>query len=180
VTRLGDICGAPRRQDRESGQAMVEFVLVLLPLIIFVGGVIQLGIGIANWHDLNRIANEGARYAAVNEWPNCPSGLQPCTGNPACNAAPGVLAGRSLANYLRCEAIDSGLPGVTLEICRPGATATIGDPVTVRLVRRIRFLSADGGDPNKPHKVDWLGVTLRGEATMRIERTPSYSTAACT
>ncbi len=48
---------------------MVEFALILFPLIVLVGGVIQLGTGIANWHDLNRIANEGARFAAVDEWP---------------------------------------------------------------------------------------------------------------
>jgi hypothetical protein len=180
VTRLGDICGAPNRQDRESGQAMVEFVLVLLPFIIFVGGIVQLGIGIANWHDLNRIANEGARYAAVNEWPNCPSGLQPCTGNPVCHPAdPADLNGRSLANYLRCEADDAGLPGVIPVICRPGANAGIGDPISVRLGYRINFLSADSSDVNKPHKVDWLGVNMRGEATMRIESTPSFSPVAC-
>ena len=73
---------ARRRQDRESGQAMVEFVLVLFPLLVLVGGVIQLGIGIANWHDLNRIANEGARFAATNEWPGCAASQQTCTANP--------------------------------------------------------------------------------------------------
>ena len=157
---------------------MVEFVLVLIPLIIFVGGVIQLGIGVASWHELNRIANEGARFAAVNEWPNCPSGLQPCTGNPPdCHPAnPSTLNGRSLENYLRCEAIDAGLPAITPVICRPNATATIGDPITVRLMYRVNFLSADGSDRNK---ATWLGVDLRGEATMRIERTPSYTAVSC-
>ena len=170
---------------------MIEFVLVLIPLLVFVGGIIQLGIGIANWHDLNRIANEGARFAAVNEWPNCPSGLQPCTGNPTkpggapdCHPAPPadpkvVLAGRSLTHYLRCEAIDAGLPDIIPVICRPGATAGIGDPITVRLAYRVNLLSSDAPDVNKPHHVSWLGVNLRGEATMRLEQTPSASPAAC-
>ena len=146
MKRCGDTTAAHHRQDRESGQAMVEFVLVLLPLVVFVGGVIQLGIGIANWHDLNRIANEGARYAAINEWPDCPSGAQPCTGNPACTASQAALNGRSLANFLRCEAVDAGLEGIRPQdvvICRPNATAAIGDPVTVRLSNRVNFLSFD-------------------------------------
>ena len=157
---------------------MVEFALVLLPLLVFVGGIIQLGIGIANWHDLNRIANEGARYAAINEWPNCPMGLQPCTGNPTCHPAnPASLNGRSLANYLRCEAVDAGLPaGVTLVICRPLATAAPGDPIRVKLAYRVNFLNHDSGDVRK---VSWFGVTLRGDATMRIERTPSTAPVAC-
>jgi hypothetical protein len=155
---------------------MVEFALVLVPLIIFVGGAIQLGIGIANWHDLNRIANEGARYAAINEWPNCPPVAQPCTSNPTLpGGAPNctTATGWSLAHFLRCEATDAGLRGVVPLICRPGSTATIGDPITVRLTRRINFLSSAS------QRVTRLGVTLRGEATMRLERTPSYSAGAC-
>jgi hypothetical protein len=156
---------------------MVEFVLVLLPLLVFVGGVIQLGIGIANWHDLNRIANEGARFAAIDEWPDCPSGAQPCTGNPACNANQAALNGRSLTNYLRCEAVAAGMPGITdVVICRPGATAAIGEPVTVRLRSRLSFLSLDANDRNK---ASWLGLTLRGQATMRIERTLTTAPGAC-
>jgi hypothetical protein len=161
---------------------MVEFVLVLLPLVVFVGGVIQLGIGIANWHDLNRIANEGARYAAINEWPNCPPGSQPCTGNPTLsggrpNCTPAL--GWSLTHYLKCEAVAAGLPAITPVICRPSATGAIGDPVRVRLAYRINFLSSDSSDVNRPHKASWLGVNLRGEATMRIERTPSTALGAC-
>jgi hypothetical protein len=156
---------------------MVEFLLVLFPLVVFVGGVIQLGIGIANWHDLNRIANEGARFAAINEWPNCTTGNQPCTGNPVCNPAnPATLTGRSLSNYLRCEAIDAGLPaGVTVTICRPGTTAAIGDPVSVKLDYRTNFLSLDGNADD----ITWLGLDLHGEATMRLEQTPSTAPGAC-
>lgn len=171
-TRKSDL-----RRDRESGQAMVEFALILLPLLVFVGGVIQLGIGVANWHDLNRIAYEGARFAAIDEWPNCPAGAQPCTGNPPCNANAATLNGRSLVNYLKCEAVDAGMPGLTdVVICRPGATGAIGDPVTVRLRSRLNLLSLDVSDSNK---VKWLGLTLRGQATMRIERTPSKPLGAC-
>jgi hypothetical protein len=196
VKRYGDTTAVHHRQNRESGQAMVEFVLVLIPLLVFVGGVIQLGTGIANWHDLNRIANEGARYAAINEWPNCPSGLQPCNayltqagGEIECHPAdPTDLDDRSLSHYLTCEAVDAGLPAIIPEICHlgSGANATIGDPITVRLRYRVNFISSDTVDPaatlddpsvrQDPH---WLGVNLVGEATMRIERTPSTAPGAC-
>ena len=100
-------------------------------------------------------------------------------------ADPTDLDGRSLANFLRCEAVDAGLPAITPEICTgPGANATIGDPITVRLGYRVNFLSSDSvdrrsGQPQVRHNAHWLGVNLRGEATMRIERTPSYSAGVC-
>src|SRR5688500_6258371 len=114
---------------------MVEFLLVLFPLVVFVGGIVQLGIGIANWHDMNRISYEGARFAAVGAWPDCPAAETSCTGNPPCRPANATaLFRRSLENYLRCEAIDAGLPSsATVTICRPGATAITGDPVRVEL-----------------------------------------------
>ena len=67
--------------DRESGQAMVEFALILFPLLLLVAGIIQFGIGLNYWLDMQRIANQGARWAAVNNWPpDCPRGSASCTG----------------------------------------------------------------------------------------------------
>ena len=165
---------------------MVEFVLILFPLIVFVGGIIQLGIGIANWHDLNRIANEGARYAATEAWPGC-AGTQPtCTLDPAdCQPPPpSDPVGRSLDNYLRCEARDAGLPlSGPPEVCYPvGSTPVSGKPVTVRLASRTDFLSIDDIDQGTiENKVEWLGIDLSGEATMRLEKTPTkYTLSQCT
>jgi Flp pilus assembly protein TadG len=166
---------ARRRQDRERGQAVVEFVLVLFPLVVLVGGIIQLGIGIANWHDLNRIANEGARFAATNQWPDCAAADLTCTLDPACDAAPAALRQRSLVNYLRCEAEDAGV-GLTTDpvICNPEGTGT-GQPVTVRLTSRFNFLSMDETES----KIKWAPhVDLLGEATMRVSSPPTKYTAA--
>ena len=181
MKRPGDTCGARRRQDRESGQALVEFVLVLFPLVILVGGVIQLGIGIANWHDLNRIANEGARFAATNAWPGCAASQLTCTLDPLdCQPPPPTdPVGRSLDNYLRCEARDAGVH-LTMDpvICNP-AGAGVGEPVTVKLTSRINFLSLEQGNPSTPNKMrhaQWAGVTLDGEATMRASAPPTKYT----
>ena len=50
---------------------MVEFALILFPLLMLVAGIIQFGIGLNYWLDMQRIANQGARWAAVNNWPGC-------------------------------------------------------------------------------------------------------------
>jgi TadE-like protein len=184
--RLRDLTAARRGSlHPERGQALVEFVLVLFPLVVLVGGVIQFGIGVANWHDLNRIANEGARYAALNSWPGCPATATTCTDDTvACSASNATANGRSLINYLRCEVEDAGLPAsVTIVVCTPPpASAGVGEPVTVKLSSRVNFLSIfdDDGDHVGENKVEWLGVDLRGEATMRVDAPPTkYTAAAC-
>ena len=68
---------------RESGQSTVEFALILFPLLLLVAGIIQFGIALNYWLDMQRVANQGARWAAVNNWPpDCPRGgpLSSCTG----------------------------------------------------------------------------------------------------
>ena len=62
--------GAPR--SRERGQALVEFALIAPLFLLIVVGIIQFGIGLNYWLDLNRLANQGARWAVVNHgWTNC-------------------------------------------------------------------------------------------------------------
>ena len=73
LVRPLDVSRVRSRADRESGQAATEFALILIPLMIVVGGIIYFGIGLNYWLDMNRVANQGARWAAVNNWPpQCP------------------------------------------------------------------------------------------------------------
>ena len=58
-----------RRRDRESGQALVEFALILPLFIVLVVGIIQFGVGLNYWLDMQRIANQGARWGVVNQFP---------------------------------------------------------------------------------------------------------------
>ena len=112
-----------RRQD-ESGQAMVEFALILFPLLIIVAGIIQFGIGLNYWLDMQRIANQGARWAAVNNWPpECLRTDSTCTQQPACS---GVARSRvKLQDTLKCMALTKGLQqGVVVNICYPAGTTT--------------------------------------------------------
>jgi Flp pilus assembly protein TadG len=164
-------CTAARRhrRDPESGQSTVEFALILFPFLILVGGIIFFGIGLNYWLDMNRLANQGARFAAVNNWPaQCPRSTQvgyTCNSTPpTCAATLAAGSKATLQNVLRCSARNN--PTVT--ICYPGetsATVQSGDPVRVKLTAPYNF---------------WfmarVGITLTATATMRLEQTPSLIT----
>ena len=177
LVKTRDLISTRRRQDPESGQAMVEFAIILIPLLLLVTGIIQFGIGLNFWLDENRIANQGARWAVVNAWPGCPrtAGAGSCNATPACTAAP---TNNTLENNLRCQAISQGLRNsVRVNVCYPddldAATdpGDVGSPVRVRLETDFDFVPLLG-----------LGtITLRGDATMRIENNvPLHlSAAAC-
>ena len=60
---------ARRRAERESGQALVEFALILPLFLLIVVGIIQFGVALNFWLDMQRIANQGARWAVVDRYP---------------------------------------------------------------------------------------------------------------
>jgi hypothetical protein len=176
VTRH-DRQGEGRRQDRESGQAITEFAIIMFPLLLLVAGVIQFGIGLNFWLDENRIANQGARWAVVNQWPGCPrnAAAGSCTAAPACDdAGRPAMTNISLVNHLECQAISNGLRdsiiGGGVSICYPPDgdasldPGDVGSPVRVRLATDFDFVPIVG-----------IGtLTLRGEATMRLEQDPTH------
>jgi hypothetical protein len=169
--RLFDVLAARRhRHGPESGQATTEFALILIPLVMVVGGIIYFGIGLNYWLDMNRVANQGARSAAVDNWPaQCPRGDIP--GGYTCNATPAtcssVLAADShakLQEVLRCSARNNP----TVSLCYPGetaATASVGDPVQVKLTAPYKFFF-----------VNSIHITLTARATMRLEQLPQLQT----
>jgi Flp pilus assembly protein TadG len=156
--------GITARRDRESGQAMVEFALILFPLLMLVAGIIYFGIGLNYWLDMNRIANQGARWAVVNNWPpECLRTDATCTTQPACTS--GTRTKVKLQNVLKCMAITEGLQqGVSVDICYPAGTNNAGDPVRVRLRQPFSFFFMDS-----------VGITLTAKATMRLEQPASMS-----
>ena len=156
VTSFGDT-RAGRRKDRESGQAMVEFALILFPLLILVAGIIYFGIGLNYWLDMQRIANQGARWAAVNNWPpDCPRNSASC---PSPN---------TLQETLERQILTSGLQSATsVEVCYPsGGGELVGDPVTVRLEAPFTFVPI----------LEIGTITLGADATMRLEQKPTLIT----
>ena len=140
-------------RDRESGQAMVEFALILFPLLLLVAGIIQFGIALNYWLDMQRIANQGARWAAVNNWPpDCPRGSTSC-------ASP-----KTLQETLRKQMLAAGLqnnPTTSVQVCYPNVTKLTGDPVRIQIRSTFDLLPI-------------LGVAslhLKAKATMRLEHT---------
>jgi Flp pilus assembly protein TadG len=162
--RTRNLTGVRHRRDRESGQATVEFALILFPLLMVVSGIIYFGIGLNYWLDMNRIANQGARWAVVNNWPpECQRTATTCTQMPAsCTAS---RTNVKLQNTLKCMAISKGLQdGLVVDICYPNTTHDAGDPVRVRLRQPYSFFFLDS-----------VGITLTAKATMRLEQPPTMS-----
>lgn len=140
---------------------MVEFALVLGLFLLLVFGVTQFGLAMNATNDETHLADEAARYAAVNY-------------NPA------TTAGQSLAAWIKAQADTSLSGGGSVCISFPTGTSHIGDPVKVvvtsgtigwqPLPAIINVLKL--ADPGLPS-------TTSGSATMRLETPPTTYGAGC-
>jgi hypothetical protein len=152
--------GAPGGATRshERGQALVEFALILPLFLLIVVGVIQFGVGLNYWLDLNRIANQGARWAVVNKYPGCDGTA----------GAPGCVDPNTLEQHMELQHTSKGNEN-DVSICfevpapLPSATALVGQPVRVTATDEYGFQAI----------MDLASITLRGKATMRIEQPPT-------
>ncbi|MBA2643202.1 MAG: pilus assembly protein [Actinobacteria bacterium] len=136
---------------------MVEFALIAPLFVALVAGVIQFAVALNFWLDLQRLANQGARSAAVN------CGTNQC--------GPTTLAkylGPKTTATPEGQIISRG-NGATVEICyvtpsgSPAGTATAGDPVRVSLQTKFQFVPL----------IRVGTITLKAKATMRLERKPT-------
>lgn len=158
----------PRGRRGEDGQAMVEFALILFPLLILVAGIIQFGIALNYWLDMQRVANQGGRWAAVNNWPpDCPRGSPSCVNTPACSAL--TRTRTTLQNTLACQVLTTGLRSASdIRICFPNANGElVGDPVRVEISAPFRFVPV----------LEIGTITLRADATLRLEQRPTLITS---
>ncbi len=152
--------GAPssRRRGRlrgEGGQAAVEFALVVPLLCLIIIAILHFGKVMNYWLDLNHVASEGARKAAVNTFAN---DAQYDT----------YIRGRLETAELRTGGTTSIPTASTVAVCLPEGS-DVGDPVTVQV--------AVG------YSLPFIGtaVTLRGRATMRLDQQADYAGAGvCT
>jgi hypothetical protein len=148
---------ADRRRAGERGQALVEFALIAPLFLLIVVGIIQFGIGLNYWLDLNRIANQGARWAVVNKYPNC-NGDSTTTGCQAPNTLKAYLESSPVSGGLRPTATICFEPAVS-----PASPGQVGQPVTVRVESDFTFMPI----------MDLGKIRLKGKATMRLEQTPT-------
>ena len=166
-----DPISARCRQDRESGQATTEFALIFLPLMTVVAGIIYFGIGLNYWLSMNRVANQGARAAAVDNWPSqCPRSTannydcKNSTSGTLCSTVMATGSRAKIQDVLRCSAPNNP----TVSVCYPGktaVTAAIGDPVQVTLTSPYKFFF-----------INSFRITLKARATMRLEQVPTLQT----
>jgi Flp pilus assembly protein TadG len=173
----------PRRDllRRERGQVLVEFIVILPIFLAITFAVIEFGKGLNYWIDMTHLANEGARYAAVNRWPTCPSNdTEDCD-----EQLREWIQSRANTAEL-AEGGTSNVPGGGLGYATPPTTAdgiricfedlgddgdaNIGESVRVTVSAPYRLALVDG-------LLDVVGfdgvIDLSASATMRLERTPT-------
>lgn len=128
----------------ERGVAMVEFALIAPVLLLIVAGMLGFGRLLFYWVDANHLANEAARWAAVDR-------------NPYLATYPLPL---SLQNYVANAA--TGEFKNNLRVCLDfpaGGIPQIGQPVRVRVEKPFTFVPVVG-----------LSLTVKASSTQRIER----------
>ena len=148
------------RLGSEDGAALVEFALVLPILVLLLFSMLDFGKAFNYWIDETHLANEGARWAAVNKNPG----------------------GSSLQQYIQSQATtpelrNGGTASVPnpAEVCIsfPNGTANVGDPVRVSVSVNYNWLPFIG------NQTGIAQASLTASSTMRLEALPSNYSAGC-
>lgn len=135
----------------ESGQGVVEFAMVVPLLCVLVLVFVDFAKSMNYWLDLNHVAAEGARKAAVNQYPTA-------------GEYQTYVRDRLETTELRSGGTDSVPSGAEIAICLPEGS-DVGDPVTVQVTVDydwIPFISSGT-------------FGIKGTATMRLEQPADYS-----
>jgi hypothetical protein len=135
----------------ERGQAAVEFGLVVPFICGLVLALVHFGKAMNYWLDLNHVAAEGARKAAVNAFPSAAQYQD-------------YLRDHLETAELKAGGSESVPAGAEIAICLPEG-GDIGKPVTVRVSVGYHWIPFIGA-------TTW---TIRGSATMRLEQDASFS-----
>ena len=149
--RFSGTTAAGSRLRGESGQAAVEFGLIVPFLCVLVLVLVDFGKAMNYWLDLNHVAAEGARRAAVNAYPTA-------------GEYQTYIRNRLETTELQTGGTNSIPNPATISICLPEG-GDVGDPVTVKVAVDYRWI------PFMSH-ADW---SLNGSATMRLEQQADFS-----
>jgi Flp pilus assembly protein TadG len=146
-----------RRARSESGQAAVEFGLIVPFVCLLIWALVQFGLALNYYIDVTHLANEGSRLAAV-------------VGN-------SPQPGGDLKSWVQQQALSTELRDGTGSVTSPaqvcvtfltGPTGTkgqIGDPVQVTVSAPYKWIPFIGGGT----------LTIRSSSTMRLERLPTFA-----
>jgi Flp pilus assembly protein TadG len=154
-----------RLTKSERGASLVEFALVAPLLFVVLFGMIDFGKGIAYWIDQTHLANEAARFAAVNR-------------NPGATATPAT----SLQQYTQLQAAsgelrDGGTASVPTAgkanvcITFPSGTSNVGDPVRVTVTSTYNWMPI--------LNLTTTQITINAESTMQLEANPTAYSTGC-
>ncbi len=136
-----------RRVRREGGQTVVEFAMVLPIVAALIVVLLQFGKIIYSYISLTHLANEGARYAAVNKFPG---------GN--------TTVGGFLCPKMGTDAASTAKT-VNVAFVAAAGTPTAGDTVSVTVSENYKLIPYWGGTT----------VSIGSKASMRLEQPPSYA-----
>jgi Flp pilus assembly protein TadG len=148
----------------ESGQALVEFALVLPVLLLVLLAMLDFGKVFNYWIDGTQITAEGARYAAVNRKPD----------NASTDSLQEQLLDSVDTNELHSGSSSSLPTAAQVCVSFPNGTSNPGDPVRLTLsftYHWLGFLVRGGLSPT---------TTVTSSSTMRLETPPTNYSAGCT
>jgi Flp pilus assembly protein TadG len=141
----------------QSGQALVEFALVLPVLLLALFGITHLGLAYVASQDQEHIAEQVARYVVVNQ-------------------NPGAKEGKSLQTWAKAQADNSNSKNGKVCITFPNG-ATAREPVTVEFTSTMNWLPLGSTVTKALQGV--TNVQVKKTATMRLEQTPTAISAGC-
>ena len=143
------------RLRAESGQAIVEFVLVVPLILVILFGIVEFSRAYNYWNDVNQLAADGARFAAVGRDPSNPTANPPDT-----TALESFIKSQADTAELRTGGTGS-IPNA-LKVCVTAPDGNgVGKRVLVTVKSSYNFLGPVG--------ITATGVTMTGTATMRLE-----------
>jgi Flp pilus assembly protein TadG len=147
------------KSGSQKGAAMVEFALILIPLLILTFGLIEFGLLMYNQQVLTNAAREGARYGIVMTDPTI-------TGD---ERDQGLIQG-VVTNYALSHLVTLGSGGGTLTPVASAATPVLycgtlssGAPLTVSVTYDYAFLVMGNFIPGLD------SITLSSTAVMNCE-----------
>jgi hypothetical protein len=146
------------RLKNESGQAAVEFAIVVPFLIAILFLIAGGGRAFNAYNDLNEMAADGARFAAVGNFPGASALLARTADTKATQTA--AICGPIYLSDADPTPIDSSS-------CPSPGTCAVGKRVWLRAIATVSFL---------PLPIPVATVTdhrLVGKAEMRVERCPT-------
>jgi Flp pilus assembly protein TadG len=154
VSALSTFKNIRHRSTSESGQAAIEYALVLPVVVIFLLAIIDFGFVFNFWNNEQELASATARYAVVGR-----------------NPGPGATLQASMRSTMASNAMKNGgtnsLP-TRAQICVSFPDGRgVGKRVVVTVSTTYHWLRF------VPYLPDRTAVPISGTATMRQETTPS-------